>query len=210
MQSLLYALLLSLSLATPSAHAESTTPVKGKDFGVIKPVSATPAQSGRVKVREFFWYGCPHCAEFEPLLESWAKREGDKIDLERVPVPLSGALIPHSRMYYTLAALGASERLTPVLFNAIGRQRQPLLTPEDQAAFLEKYGVDKAQYLLMYNSPRVLAAVSQAARLIRDDRIAGVPTVVVADKYETGPGYTGGLEATTAVLDSLVKRAGTS
>ncbi|KVT57788.1 thiol:disulfide interchange protein [Burkholderia ubonensis] len=210
MQSLLYTLLLSLSLATPSAHAESTAPVKGKDFDVIKPISAAPAQSGRVKVTEFFWYGCPHCAEFEPVLEAWAKREGNKIDLERVPVPLSEALIPHSRMYYTLAELGASEHLTSVLFNAIGKQRQPLLTPDDQAAFLEKYGIDKAHYLQMYNSPQVLAAVSQAARLIRDDRIAGVPTVVVADKYETGPGYTGGLEATTTVLDYLVKHAGTS
>ncbi|KUY50342.1 MULTISPECIES: thiol:disulfide interchange protein DsbA/DsbL [unclassified Burkholderia] len=201
---------LSLCLIVPVAHAASMTPVSGKDYELLKPAQATAAPKGKVEVTEFFWYGCPHCAEFESPLEAWARKEGDKIALKRVPVAMNSALTPHSRMYYALNALGVSERMMPILFDAIGQQGQPLLTPQDQATFLSKYGVNRAQYLQTYYSARVQADVARAAKLIRDERIVGVPTVTVAGKYETGPGYTGSLEATTSVLDYLVKQVDAS
>ena len=35
---------------------------------------AQPTQNpDKVEVIEFFWYGCPHCYDFEPLLEKWVK-----------------------------------------------------------------------------------------------------------------------------------------
>ena len=45
-----------------------------------QPVSA-PA--GKVEVIEFFWYGCPHCYEFEPTIEAWVKKQGNNIDFKR-------------------------------------------------------------------------------------------------------------------------------
>ena len=29
---------------------------------------------GKIEVIEFFWYGCPHCNAFEPMLDAWARR----------------------------------------------------------------------------------------------------------------------------------------
>ena len=36
----------------------------------------------KIEIIEFFWYGCPHCYSFEPLLEKWLKtlpRDGKKM-----------------------------------------------------------------------------------------------------------------------------------
>ncbi|OJA84452.1 thiol:disulfide interchange protein DsbA/DsbL [Burkholderia ubonensis] len=204
MKKALHALLLSLTFATPLAHATPSVPVAGKDYDVVKAPTQPNEPDGKVEVTEFFWYGCPHCAEFEPVLEAWAKKEGKKIDLKRVPVPMSNAILPHSRMYYALSGLGASERLMPALFNAIAGHGVPLLTPENQAAFLEKYGIDKKTYLQAYQSMRVEADASRATKLVHDYGIDGVPTVIVNGRYETGPAYTGSFDGSVAVLDYLV------
>ncbi|WP_407973220.1 thiol:disulfide interchange protein DsbA/DsbL (plasmid) [Burkholderia pyrrocinia] len=205
MKRVLSVLMISMLGAVSVAHAAST-PVAGKDYDVLKTQQNAPTPAGKVSVKEFFWYGCPHCAQFEPVLEAWAHKEGNRIDLQRVPVAMNGELMPHSRMYYTLAALGDAERLMPSVFNAIGKG-QTLLTPQAQADFLAQYGINKAQYLQAYNSPRVQADVSRAAKLIHDDHINGVPAVVVNDLYETGPGYTNSLGGTVPVLNYLVDRA---
>jgi len=44
----------------------------------------TPAQptedASKIEVVEFFSYGCPHCADFNPLLHAWAaKQQGDVV-----------------------------------------------------------------------------------------------------------------------------------
>ncbi|KVC71778.1 thiol:disulfide interchange protein DsbA/DsbL [Burkholderia ubonensis] len=205
MKRVLPALMLSMCVAVPLAHAAST-PVAGKDYDVLRAQQSARAQGDKVKVTEFFWYGCPHCAQFEPVLEAWAKQEGNQITLTRVPVAMNSELTPHSRMYYALASLGDADRLMPTVFKAIG-EGQMLLTPQAQADFLAQYGIDKNQYLQAYNSVRVQADVSHAATLIRNARIIGVPTIVVNGQYETGPGYTNSLNGTIPVLNYLVDRA---
>ncbi|KVT57795.1 thiol:disulfide interchange protein [Burkholderia ubonensis] len=205
MKRVLPALMLSMCVAAPLAHAAGT-PVAGKDYDVLRAQQNAPARAGKVDVTEFFWYGCPHCAQFEPELEAWVKQEGSKIALTRVPVAMNSALTPHSRMYYALASLGDAERLMPIVFKAVG-EGQTLLTPQSQADFLTQYGIDKNQYLQVYNSMRVQADVSHAAPLIRDARIAGVPTIVVNGQDETGPGYTNSLSGTIPVLTYLVDQA---
>jgi len=35
---------------------------------------AQPTQSAdKIEIIEFFWYGCPHCYAFEPLVDKWSK-----------------------------------------------------------------------------------------------------------------------------------------
>ena len=85
-------------------------------------VAGRPARrraAGKVEVIEFFWYGCPHCNEFEPYLEAWAKKQGPDVVFKRVPVAFRDDFIPHSKMYHALDALGVAEKLTPAVFNEI-------------------------------------------------------------------------------------------
>ncbi|OJA72107.1 thiol:disulfide interchange protein [Burkholderia ubonensis] len=206
MKKLLSTLLLSLSLAAGFAQAAPSAPVAGKDYEVMKAPQPVSAPAGKVEVIEFFWYGCPHCYEFEPTVEAWVKKQGDKVDFKRIPVAFRDDFVPHSKLFYAVSALGISEKVTPAIFNAIHKQKNYLLTPQAQADFLASQGVDKKKFMNAYNSFSVQGQVKQSAELLKSYNIDGVPTIVVQGKYKTGPAYTNSLEGTAQVLDYLVKQ----
>ncbi|AOK28050.1 thiol:disulfide interchange protein [Burkholderia singularis] len=206
MKKLLNTLFLSLSLVVGLAHASPAAPVAGKDYEVMKSPQPVSAPAGKVEVIEFFWYGCPHCYEFEPTVEAWVKKEGDKIAFKRVPVAFRDDFVPHTKLFYALSALGISEKITPAVFDAIHKQKNYLLTPQAQADFLATQGVDKKKFLDAYNSFSVQGQAKQAAEQLKSYAIDGVPTIVVQGKYKTGPAYTNSLEGTAQVLDFLVKQ----
>lgn len=188
-------------LMTAPANA---APTAGKEYKVLQTPQPVPA--GKIEVTEFFWYGCPHCYEFEPTIEAWVKKQGDKIDFKRIPVAFRDDFVPHSRLFYAVAALGISEKVTPAIFNAIHKQKNYLLTPQAQADFLATQGVDKKKFMDAYNSFSVQGQVKQSAEQLKNYSIDGVPTIVVQGKYKTGPAYTNSLEGTAQVLDYLVKQ----
>ncbi|AOJ75802.1 thiol:disulfide interchange protein DsbA/DsbL [Burkholderia ubonensis] len=206
MKKLLSTLLLSVGLVAGFAHATPAAPVSGKDFEVMKAPQPVSAPAGKVEVIEFFWYGCPHCYEFEPTVEAWVKKQGDKVDFKRIPVAFRDDFVPHSKLFYAVSALGMSEKVTPAIFNAIHKQKNYLLTPQAQADFLASQGVDKKKFMDAYNSFSVQGQVKQSAELLKSYNIDGVPTIVVQGKYKTGPAYTNSLEGTAQVLDYLVKQ----
>ncbi|WP_186208167.1 thiol:disulfide interchange protein DsbA/DsbL [Burkholderia gladioli] len=207
MKKLFSTLFLSLSLAAGIvAQSASAAPVAGKDYEVMKSPQPISAPAGKVEVIEFFWYGCPHCYEFEPTLEAWVKKQGDNIVFKRVPVTFRDDFLPHSAMYYTLNALGVAEKDTPAVFNAIHKQKNYLLTPQAQADFLATQGIDKQKYLATYNSFTVQGQVKQSGELAKTYDIQGVPTIVIQGKYKSGPSYTGSEAGTPPVLDWIVQQ----
>ena len=65
-----FALFSALTVALPS-YAQTFTP--------ISPAQPTE-DAAKIEVVEFFSYGCPHCAEFNPVLSAWvAKQQGDVV-----------------------------------------------------------------------------------------------------------------------------------
>jgi thiol:disulfide interchange protein DsbA len=189
--------------AMNAAHASPAAPVSGTDYSVLQAAQPVNA-AGKIEVTEFFWYGCPHCNEFEPYLETWIKKQGPDVVFKRVPVAFRDDFIPHSKMYHALDALGVVEKLTPVIFNEIHVKKNYLLTPQAQADFLATQGVDKKKYMDAYNSFSTQSAVQRDTKLLSDYKIEGVPTLIVQGKYETGPSMTNSLPGTTQVLDFLV------
>ena len=64
--------LLFTAAAAPGASAQGAA-VEGRQYARIGPV---PVETGKkIEVIEFFSYGCPHCAEFEPFLMDWVKAQ---------------------------------------------------------------------------------------------------------------------------------------
>ncbi|MEQ8937074.1 MAG: thiol:disulfide interchange protein DsbA/DsbL, partial [Gammaproteobacteria bacterium] len=57
--------LLGISLLLFTFHARAN-----EGYVAISP--AQPTQTGdKIEVVEVFWYGCPHCYDFEPYIERW-------------------------------------------------------------------------------------------------------------------------------------------
>lgn len=205
------------SLAAFAALASPANPQNGVDYRTLDRAQQTDAV-GKVEVTEFFWYSCPHCSALEPSLADWVKRQGDKIAFKRVPVAFRASMVPQQKLYYALEALGRSEEFQGKIFHAIHVQRQPLDAENAIVDFMVKQGIDRKQFLDVYNSFAVQTKARRAAQLQEAYRIDGVPIVAVDGRYLTSPAIVGNsigsraedaLHAgTVQVLDWLVAQAG--
>jgi thiol:disulfide interchange protein DsbA len=206
MKKLISTLFLSIGLVVGVAHASPAAPVAGQDYTTLPAQQPVSAPAGKIEVTEFFWYGCPHCSDFDPYLEAWIKKQGPDVVFKRVPVAFRDDFIPHSKLYYALDSLGLAQKLTPVVFNEIQVKKNYLLTPDAQATFLATQGVDKKKFLDAYNSFSTESSLKRDQKVLADYKIDGVPTLAVQGKYETGPGTTNSLPGTIQVLDYLVSQ----
>jgi thiol:disulfide interchange protein DsbA len=206
MKKLISILVLALGLAAGVVQASPSAPVAGKEYKTLAAPQPVDVPAGKIEVLEFFWYGCPHCREFDPALEKWIKKQGPDVVFKRVPVAFRDDFLPHSKLYHALDSLGLAQQLTPAVFNEIHVNKDYLLTPEDQAKFLATQGVDKQKFLAAYNSFSTQSAVNRDKQLLNAYKIDGVPTVIVQGKYSTGPADTSSFDGTTQVLDYLVSQ----
>ncbi len=173
-----------------AAGASPASPVNGVDYRTLDKVQ--PTDSGKkVEVTEFFWYACPHCNAFEPALEDWVRKQGDKIVFKRVPIAFRESFMPQQKLYYTLEAMGKVDELHQKVFNAIHVGRQSLDTDAAIIAFIEKQGVDKKKFVDLYNSFGVQTKVRRASQLQEAYKIDGVPTIAIDGRYMTSPSIVG-------------------
>jgi len=178
--------------------------VEGTHYVRLSQPLAAPAD-GKVEVIEFFWYGCPHCNSFEPMLDAWAKKLPADVAFRRVPVAFrEEPFAAHQRIYYALEALGLLEQMHRKVFFAIHNERQRLDKPQDIAAFMAKNGVDSARFLDAYNSFGVQTKQRQARQLGDAYKIDGVPALGINGRWFTSGTLAGSLDRSLAVADHLI------
>ena len=184
------------------------TPVKveeGFDYRVLQIAQAVDAK-GKVEVIEFFWYGCPHCYEFEPELKTWLKRQNKDVSFKKVPIAFREELMPHSLLFYALESLGKGDALNDKVMFAMHRENKRLLNENEIADWVAAQGVDRNAFLAAYRSFAVLSKARAANQLGNAYRIDGVPTVAVQGKYITSPSIAGSRAKAINVMDFLVNK----
>ena len=213
---LLHSLLLiaSLGLASVGANAAPNAPAEGVEYQRLS--QPQPTDTGKkVEVLEFFWYNCPHCHAFEPHLAEWAKKQGDRIVLKRIPVGFRESFVPQQKLYFALEAMNRLD-LHTVVFDAIHQRRMKLNTEPEIMAFIEKQSIDSKKFGETFNSFSVQSKVSRVRQLQEAFRIDGVPTVAIDGQYLTSPSILGQSmrgapeevlnSATLLVMDALVAK----
>lgn len=196
-------LLLCLIAASAACNAE---PIPEKDYRVIATPQPTAA-ADKIEVLEFFYYGCPHCYDLQPAIESWLKRKPDDVVYRRVPTVFRESWLPLTKTFYALEAMGALDKLHMDVFAAIHNQKQEL---NDQALMVKwagEHGLDGKKFADMYNSFTVQNKAQQSVQMTKNYGITGTPAVVVNGKYLTSPSMTGNYESFLKVLDQLVEKA---
>ena len=202
-------------LSLPSA-AQGGWPTEGTNYVRLQQPAAVAA-AGKLEVVEFFWYECPHCNDFEPALEAWAKKLPGDVVLRRVPVWFQEVpFASQQRLFYTLETLGLSATLHRKVFAAIHNDRARLRTPEDIAAFALKNGADPIRFMTVYSSPEVAATCQKARQLAEAYKIDAVPAMGVQGRFYTNgnlantgqpaKGPAAGNERLLAVVDTLLAR----
>jgi thiol:disulfide interchange protein DsbA len=197
----------TLALAGTPAFAQQKKPEEGFDYRLITPPLA-PESKMKVEVIEFFWYGCPHCYAFEPVIEPWIKKLPPDVLFHRIPAVFNDSWIPHAKLYYTLELLGEVDRLHGVIFDAIHKDHQILATEPAIGDFLEKNGVSRKKFSDTFNSFSIQSKIQRSVTLQTAYKIDGVPTMGVDGRYVTANTMVGGSHAAVIpVLDFLIIEA---
>ncbi len=193
---------LALSLAAGSAFAIEIK--EGKEYAVLPQTQPTDAK-GKIEVTEFFWYGCPHCFEFEPTLNAWVKTLPKDVAFRRVPADF-GRWTGGAKLYYALEALGEEERVHTDLFNAVQRERLNFNSEDEVGAWLAKKGIDRKKFGEVYNSFAVQTNVARAQHLTRVHALTGVPAIIIGGKYVINNVMAGRFESMPAIMDQLIAK----
>ena len=181
------------------------------DLGYEPLTPPQPTQStDKIEVIEFFWYGCPHCYAFEPLIDKWSKNLPKNVEFIRQPAVFSEIWGKHAKAYYIAETLGVVEKVHADLFDAIQNKKETLDTEESLAKFFAAHGVNEAQFKEAYGSFGVDSKVRQAPVIASKYGITGVPTVIINGKYKTNGTLAGTHEKMIEVINTLIKQESTA
>ncbi|MCW3147551.1 thiol:disulfide interchange protein DsbA/DsbL [Stutzerimonas stutzeri] len=181
----------------------------GKEYDVLSsPVQV--AEPGKIEVVELFWYGCPHCYQFEPVINPWVEKLPEDVVFKRIPAMFGGVWNTHGQLFITLESMGVEKQVHDAVFAAYHQERKKLATPEEMAEFLAGQGVDKDAFLKAFNSFGVKSRVEQAKKLGMAYQITGVPVLIVNGKYRFDLGSAGGPQRTLEVADFLIEKERTA
>lgn len=137
----------------------------------------------KIEVREFFFYGCPHCYDTETLVEHWLQTKPADVDFVRSPVLFINGAEPLARAFYVAQSKGILDQVHRPIFDAIHKHREPLFTVPALTNFFRKYAVEPKEFNELYASFGVSTRIRQADAISRESKITGVPAFSVNGKY---------------------------
>ncbi len=158
----------------------------------------------KVEVLEFFWYGCPHCFQFEPHIKTWLETKPDNVEFKSVAAPLNPAWKVHSQAFYAAEILGVLDTFHEPMFNAIHRDKKSMRKPKDIAKLADSLGIDGDKFEKTMKSFAVDAKIRQSMQKAREVGISAVPTVVINGKYRTSGSVAGSYPNLINVLNQLI------
>ncbi len=185
----------------PAARAIAADPPGA--FKKLSTPAPTDAPAGKIEVVEFFWFGCPHCAVLEPLIEKWAAALPPDVVFRRQHVPFREKR--HQQLYFTLQAIQMdSPKVLARVFGAIHNDRKRMLDPKEILDVLGPLGIDAKAFNDAWASFGVRTKMMRADKLADAYNIDGVPSLGVNGKYLTAPSMAGSNEAALEVVNRLV------
>jgi thiol:disulfide interchange protein DsbA len=198
------ALVAALPLAVAAQALE-----EGKNYTLVK--NPLPVESGdKIEVLEFFSYGCPHCADLDPVLVQWQKTLPADVAFRRVPVGFGRESWDNlGKVYYTLEALGVEQKLTPEAFTAIHGNQANLSSPKAFFDWAAGKGLDRKKVEDMYNSFAIAGKMNKANQAAKAYQVQSVPLVIVDGKFMTASDKVGSHANLPSAINALVAKAKT-
>lgn len=198
---LLKQLFILFLLPTPGTAA-----LAADSYKVIDPAQATEVSEGKIEVVEVFWYGCPHCYDFEPHIKPWLSNKADDVEFRRVPGIFNEAWIPHARAYFAAMELGVLDMVHSAIFDAIHKEKRNLNNQSALTKFFVEQGIDEKAFTQAYESDAVNDKVKKAFVAGRRYQVRGVPSLIVNGKYLISTSSAGSFENMLKITDQLVDK----
>jgi len=161
---------------------------------------------GKIEVLEFFWYGCIHCYNLEPLLEPWVKKLPREAQFRRVPAVFNERWAHDATIFYTFETLGVLEKLHRPFFDAIHLNRLRTDDPKALTEWLQKQGLDPNKFTETMKSFGVQSRMRRAAALTTAYKVDGTPSLAVQGRYTIGADQNPSREAMLETASGLVEQ----
>jgi thiol:disulfide interchange protein DsbA len=191
---------LSFSLVT---NAEGFQ--EGLDYKLLSKSQSTVDKS-KVEVREFFWYGCPHCYHFEPTLAEWLKTVPSDVAFVRTPAVFRASWKAHAQAYFTEEVLGVTDKIHTDLFDAYHQKGKKTDTEDTLATFFAERGVDEKEFRKTFNGFFVDMKLRDAMSKPAKYGITGVPAVVINGKYRVTGSMAKSYPRMMKIIDYLIEK----
>jgi protein dithiol oxidoreductase (disulfide-forming) len=178
--------LIAFWMLPAAATAQILSITAGLHYEVIDPPApVTTTDRDRIEVTEVFWYGCPRCFVFEPMMHTWQDRMRGDLAFTRVPGVWHQVMETHARLYYAAGALGAQSqrRIHQAAFRAIHERGSPLGTEDEIRVLFLEQGVSEEDFDELWSSPAVHSAVGRAMELTADYGLQKLPSLIVNGRY---------------------------
>ena len=175
--------------------------------GYVEITPAQPTHSGdKIEVLEVFWYGCPHCYDFEPFINEWLEKKPEDVVFRRMPGIFRKDWIPHAKAYFTAEKLNILNKIHSALFTAIHKEKKQIYDDSSIKKFFIKHNVNKKEFKKAYESDEVDTKVKQAYVMGQRYKITGVPAIIVNGKYMVSGSTAGSFENVTKIIDMLIEK----
>ena len=203
---------ITLAQADPVEAPESWQFSEGEHYTRMVPTQPTVGGAEKVEVAEFFWYGCPHCLDFEPFVQRWDAEKPANVRFVKIPIVWNPVAQLHGRMFYTgeiLARNGViddGKAFHDAVFQEYHRRGNRMASESAVRKIFERFGVTSEQFESTWNSFEVDQKLRVANDLMRRYKIDGVPAVVVNGKYRTGAAEAGGYPKLLDLINELIVR----
>jgi thiol:disulfide interchange protein DsbA len=176
-----------LIAATATAAALGSVPLvlraQGDAGYSTLPTALAVENPAKVEVAEFFWYGCIHCYNLEPLIEGWVPKLPPDAYFRRIPAVFNERWAHDATIFFAFETLGLLDKLHRPFFDAIHKDRLQTDNPAALAEWLTRNGVEPKKLEATVKSFGVQSKVRRAAQLTSGSRIDGTPALMVQGRY---------------------------
>lgn len=172
---------LAFAIGMASVPANAAAFVEGQDYKVLSNPETIAGDA--IVVREFFWYGCPHCYRLNPFIEKWAKTRAKDVAFFRTPAAMNPVWEVGARGFYTAQIMGAEEKTHEAMFDAIQKENKRLFDQNSVTDWYASQGLDRQKFTNLYNSFAVSTKIARSQAGAKRYQLTGTPAVVIQGKY---------------------------
>ncbi len=203
---------IKLAMADPVEAPAEWQFKEGEHYDRLVPTQPTVGGADKVEVAEFFWYGCPHCVDFEPFINRWDAEKPANARLVKIPIVWNPVAKLHGQMFYTAEILGRNGKIEDVaafheaVFDEYHKRSNRMSSEAAIERIFARFGVSQEDFESTWNSFEVNQQMRIANDLMRRYEIDGVPAVVVNGKYKSGGAKVGSYPRLVELIDELIVR----
>jgi thiol:disulfide interchange protein DsbA len=198
-------LLLALGATAAIAPLGARAQARPGSYNELNPPQPVDGAAGKIEVLEFFWYGCPHCYNLEPAIESWMKRLRPDTEFRRVPAVFNDRWAIDAAIFHTFEAMGVLEKVHRPFFDSIHRDRLRTDSKPALDEWLQKQGVDVRRFTETFKSFGVQSKTKRAAQMTVAYKIDGTPAMAVHGRYTVSADQGRTADGMMQIVDQLVE-----